>query len=192
MLPINTLEYIYCIDGVYVTLFLPDTQAPIKRTIPPMVNNPIYHDSGSPVVYEQVRPLQLERFNSVSSHSNLDCGINRAPSPTHSSGSRTPTAPYHLNNQPRSPGSTGSSTAFIWPYSTIQQTNAATFDAIEASVANETQIGQTSVPLPSSTPGDDNYMTMHSVAKSKNVNIENDLSRPRYVIDRHGNQYIEC
>lgn len=167
------------------------TTAPIKRTITPMVNNPIYNDSGSPVVYEQVRPIQLSRFNStVSSHSNLDHGINHAPSPTHSFGNRTPMDPYHINNQPRSPGSTGSSTAFIWPYSTIQQANAATFDAIEASVANET--GQTNVPLPHSTPADDSYMTMHSVVKPKNINLENDLSRPRHAIDIHGNQYIEC
>ena len=83
---------------------------------------------------------------------------------------------------------------FAWPYSSVQQPNAATFDAIEADVENATRLamGQTCAPLPTSTPGEESYMTMHSAANAKNVNVQNSTGNPRYAIDIHGNRYIEC
>ena len=152
-----------------------------------MVNNPIYNREEHGPFYEQVSPLHLKRLNSTSSHSNLDSPFHRIPSPTLSPS--TPTSPHCVtNNVPASPVSTGSNTAFTWPYSAVQPTNAATFDAIEADVENATRLatGQTRVVVPSSTPGEDSYMTMQAVA---NMNTR---GQPQYVIDVHGNKYIEC
>lgn len=150
-----------------------------------MVNNPIYDESHDSPFYEQVQPFK--RLNSTSSHSNLDSPGHRLPSPTQSATS--PTAPlYNNNHTATSPGSTTSNNAFMWPYSAVQSTNAATFDAIEADV---NRVTQTRAPLPSSTPGEESYMTMQSAANQKNVqNITS--GQPRYAIDIHGNQYIEC
>ena len=75
----------------------------------------------------------------------------------------------------------------------MRPTDPATFDAIQASVQTLTRVADQGHALaPQGTPGEENYMTMNSVAKTKNVNEENDTERPHYAIDIHGNQYIEC
>jgi hypothetical protein len=169
------------------------SKPPLKRTITPMVNNPIYGGDRSPPLYEQVRPPHLQRFNSAPSHSNLDSPLSHMTSPVHSSLSHIPVSPHHIiNNIPRSPGSPHSNTLFTWPYSTIQHTDPAMFDAIEADVENAARQAAAREPRPPSTPGEDSYMTMSAVTKPKDVNIRNDQGHPRYAIDIHGNRYIEC
>lgn len=179
---------------IHTLISYPDLKAPLKRTITPMVNNPIYVGDEDSPYYEQVRPYRLKRFNSTSSHSNLDSPFNRVSTPSHTSS--PPTSPHHIpNNRPATPGSSScGAPMFTWPYSTVQPPNAATFDAIEADVENATRLatGQICAPLPTSTPGDDSYMTMHSAANSKDVNVQNVMGNPRYAIDLHGNRYIEC
>lgn len=171
----------------------PGLKAPLKRTTTPMVNNPIYAGDDDAPYYETVQSLQLKRLNSTSSHSNLDSPFNHI---SNSSRSSTPVSPHHLpNNRVTTPGSTGPGPLCTWPYSTVQPTNAATFDAIEADVENATRLamGQTCAPLRANTPGEDSYMTMHSATNLKNVNnIQNAQGQPRYTTDVHGNRYVEC
>ena len=176
------------------THILTAVKAPVKRTTTPMVSNPIYDgESHESPFYEQVQtPLSLKGLNSTSSHSSLDTPSHRLPSPTQST--TTPTTPSHplYSRAVSSSGSTTYNNSFAWPYSAVPPTDAATFDAIEADV-NRLASCQTRVTQPpSNTPGEDSYMTMHSVANHKNVNAQNGLGQPRYAIDIHGNRYIEC
>ena len=162
---------------------------PLKRTATQMVDNPIYHGDNSSPFYEQVPPLSPKRLNSTSSQTNLDSPGHRAPSPATSTITTTST---HQLIRTISPSSPTSNNSFSWPYSAVQTTDAATFDAIEAEAENASRLAEAGQTLPPCTPGEESYMTMHSATNVKNVNVQNPLGQPRYAVDIHGNRYIEC
>ena len=160
-----------------------------------MVTNPIYSEERGPVyefIPENLRPPALHTQASYTSQSNLDSPQGRIHSPTHSNGSRPSSPSYRLNNAI----SPYSKNAFIFPYGVVQPTNPATFDSINASVQNVTRIPEQTQShgqlVPQGAPGEESYITMHQVDKTKTQNVESGTFQPHYAVDMHGNQYIEC